>query len=456
MKNEGNIKVAVVGAGLTGLTTAFYLKKAGIQFVVFEKDDRPGGVIQTHYENGFTFEGGPNSGILSKPEVPELLEELKNECTLEVADETAKARWIWKNNRWVPLPSGLISGISTPLFSFSDKLRLLGEPFRKKGNNPNETLAQLVLRRMGKSFLDYAIDPFILGIYSGDPALLVTKYAFPKLYWLEQDYGSFIGGAIKKAKEPKTERDKKATKEIFSVKGGLSKMIDALVKNIGEENIRLNCKALNFSQKENKFSSGFSEEEFSHVVSTTGAYTLEKLFPFLEKEKLKAITKMEYSKVVQVSVGFNKWEGIPLNAFGGLVPFIEQRNILGALFLSTFFKNKAPKDGALLSVFLGGIRKPEFADFSDEKIFNIVEQELSEMFNLKTFKPDLLKIFRYIYAIPQYGFESEEKLKAINMLEKRHPGLLLAGNIRDGIGIADRINQGKTIANEIINLKHNE
>ncbi|WP_372946774.1 protoporphyrinogen oxidase [Mariniphaga sp.] len=456
MKNEGNIKVAVVGAGLTGLTTAFYLKKAGIQFVVFEKDDRPGGVIQTHYENGFTFEGGPNSGILSKPEVPELLEELKNECTLEVADETAKARWIWKNNRWVPLPSGLISGISTPLFSFPDKLRLLGEPFRKKGNNPNETLAQLVLRRMGKSFLDYAIDPFILGIYSGDPALLVTKYAFPKLYWLEQDYGSFIGGAIKKAKEPKTERDKKATKEIFSVKGGLSKMIDALVKNIGEENIRLNCKALNFSHKENKFSSGLSEEEFSHVVSTTGAYTLEKLFPFLEKEKLKAITKMEYSKVVQVSVGFNKWEGIPLNAFGGLVPFIEQRNILGALFLSTFFKNKAPKDGALLSVFMGGIRKPEFADFSDEKIFNIVEQELSEMFKLKTFKPDLLKIFRYNYAIPQYEFESEEKLKAINMLEKRHPGLLLAGNIRDGIGIADRINQGKTIANEIINLKHNE
>ncbi len=454
MKNEENIKVAVIGAGLTGLTTAFYLKKAGIQFVVFEKENRAGGVIQTHHENGFTFEGGPNSGILSKPEVPELLEELKNDCTLEVADETAKARWIWKKNRWVPLPSGLISGITTPLFSFSDKLRILGEPFRKKGSNPNETLAELVLRRMGKSFLDYAIDPFILGIYSGNPASLVTQYAFPKLYRLEQDYGSFIGGSIKKAKESKSERDKKATKEIFSVQGGLSKLIDALVKNIGEENLRLNCTGLSFTRKGDNFFSSLSADSFSHVISTTGAYTLETLFPFLEKEKLKAINQMKYSKVIQVSVGFNQWEGIALNAFGGLVPFIEQRNILGALFLSSFFKNKAPKNGALLSVFLGGVRKPEFSGFSDEKIYKIVEQELTEMLKLKIFKPDLLKIYRYNHAIPQYGFESEEKLKAINALEKDHPGLLLAGNIRDGIGIADRINQGKTIATEIINLKH--
>jgi len=451
MKGNKNINVAITGAGLTGLTTAFYLKKAEIPFVVFEKENRAGGVIQTHYENGFTFEGGPNSGILSKPEVPELLEELKDYCTLEVADETAKARWIWKKDRWVPLPSGLISGITTPLFPFSDKLRLLGEPFRKKGNNPNETLAQLVLRRMGKSFLDYAIDPFILGIYSGDPAKLVTQYAFPKLYRLEQDYGSFIGGSIKKAKEPKTGRDKKATKEIFSVEGGLSNLIQALVKAIGEENIRLNCNQLSFSEKETHFLSNHSSDPFSHVVSITGGHALEELFPFLEKEKLSAITKMEYSKVVQVSVGFKQWEGIPLKAFGGLVPFIEQRNILGALFLSSFFKNKAPENGALLSIFLGGIRNPEFTNFSDDKIFKIVEDELTEMFRLKSFQPDLLKIFRYNYAIPQYGLESEEKLKAIRSLEKLHPGLVLAGNIRDGIGIADRINQGRTVATEITN-----
>lgn len=453
MEKPNSIKVAVVGAGLTGLTTAFYLRKAGVDVQVFEKADRPGGVIKTHHENGFTFEAGPNTGMLSRPEVAELLEDLKDDCTREVADEAAKARWIWKKDRWVPLPSGLVNGITTPLFSFADKLRLLGEPFRKKGDNPNESLAQLVLRRMGKSFLDYAIDPFILGIYSGDPSWLVTRYAFPRLYLLEQNYGSFIGGAIKKAKESKSERDKKATKDIFSVKGGLSNLINALVKKTGEENFRFNCNNLTFEKKDGRYYSNLSGDEFTHVVSTTGGYELENLFPFIEKEKLDGIFKMKYSQVVQVSLGFKKWEGISLRAFGGLVPSVEQRRILGVLFISSFLKNKAPDDGALLSVFLGGVRKPEMIELSDDEILRIVEEELTEMFRLETFKPDMLKIFRYHHAIPQYGFESEEKIKTIAQLETQFPGLVLAGNIRDGIGIADRINQGRNVASQLIDLQ---
>ncbi|MFA5535385.1 MAG: protoporphyrinogen oxidase, partial [Mariniphaga sp.] len=248
--NREKAKIAIAGAGLSGLTTAFYLKKAGVDFQVFDKNEKPGGVIQTHNENGFTYESGPNTGVLSRPEAAELFEELTNDCSLEIANEAAKARWIWKKDKWVPLPSGLAGGITTPLFSFADKLRILGEPFRKKGNNPNESLAQLVLRRMGKSFLDYAIDPFILGIYSGDPGKLVTRYAFPKLYRLEQDYGSFIKGSVKKARELKTERDKKATKEIFSAKNGLSNLIHALTKNIGEDRITLNYKDLHFRKTE--------------------------------------------------------------------------------------------------------------------------------------------------------------------------------------------------------------
>lgn len=444
---KSNKKVAIIGAGLTGLTTAFYLKKAGIDFQIFEKADRPGGVIQTHHENGFTFEAGPNSGMLSRPEVPELLEELEDDCTLEPADETAKSRWIWKNGKWHPLPSGLVSGVTTPLFSFPDKLRILGEPFRKKGDNPNESLAGLVLRRMGKSFLDYAIDPFILGIYSGDPSKLVTKYAFPKLYNLEQNYGSFIGGSIKKAREPKTERDKKATKNIFSVEGGLGNFIDALVKKVGDENIRLNCKNIQVEKTDHGFL--VEGEAFSHVVSATGGYALNNLLPFVNKEKLAVISKMKYSRVVQVSLGFKTWEGVPLNAFGGLVPSVEQRRILGVLFLSSFLKNKAPENGALLSVFLGGVRRPDLVELSDEEIKQVVKEEVSEMMQLETFNPDLLKIFRYNYAIPQYGFESEEKMQAISKIESENPGLILAGNVRDGIGIADRINQGRAIAEQL-------
>ncbi len=445
-------RIAVIGAGLSGLTAAYYLLKKGMDVTIFEKADRVGGVIQTVHREGFTFENGPSTGVLGTPEAAELIEELDAHCRLEIADETAKYRWIWKKNRWHALPSGIIGGITTPLFSFSDKLRLLGEPFRKAGTDPNESLADLVRRRMGQSFLNYAVDPFILGIYSGDPEKLITKYALPKLYHLEQNYGSFIGGSIKKAKEPKDERDKKATRQVFSMSGGLSSLIRSLEHEIGLERIRLNCSQLKVEHGEScyrVFSEGTGEMLFDRVVSTVGAYELKYIFGFLPARLLAKVELLPYARVVQVSVGFKKWEGVELNAFGGLVPFREKRRILGALFLSSFLKDRAPEGGALLSVFLGGVRKPEMVDLSDNEIEGIVADELKSMFGLTKWAPDLLVINRYQHAIPQYGVESEGRLSAIAEMEKDFPGLCLAGNIRDGIGMADRIKQGRMIADSI-------
>lgn len=449
-------KIAVIGAGLTGLTAAYYLKKQGHNVTVLEKGNKPGGVIQTHTENGFIYESGPNTGVLGNPEAVELLEELHPLCEIEVADQTAKARWIWKGNRWEPLPSGLFSAVSTPLFTISDKLSILAEPFKPKGINPEETLSQLVMRRMGTSFLHYAIDPFILGIYAGDPAHLVPKYALPKLYNLEQNYGSFIKGSIKKAREPKTEKEKKATKEIFSVKYGLHHLIDALVTKIDPVNIILECEQLKvISNGENQYSVSTGKESlshFTHVISTVGAHALSSIIPFANPDDLNQIAKLKYARVVQVSLGFNEWKGQSLKAFGGLVPFVERRDILGALFISSFLKERAPEGGALMAVFMGGMRRPEIAELSDVQIVSIIEREIKSMMLLKEFKPDLLKIHRYEYAIPQYGPESRARLEAIGKIEGEYPGLILAGNIRDGIGMADRIKQGRTVAEQISGL----
>ncbi len=455
MNKKTQTNIAIIGAGLTGLTAAFYLKKKGINFHIFEKTDHVGGVIKTHRENGFTFESGPNTGSMSRAEAAELFEDLDGDCKLEIADENAKARWIWMNGRWHTIPSGLFGGISTPLFSFGDKLRLLGEPFRKKGTNPEETIAELVRRRMGKTFLRNVVDPFISGVYSGDPEKLVTKYAIPKLYQLEQDYGSFIGGGFKKSREPKSDFEKKASKEVFSAEGGLENLIKALEKNIGRENISLNCNDLSVQYTdEKKYFLKEHTEDFTHIISTAGAYSLAKLFPFLDQEKLATINQMEYAKVTQVTLGFKAWNGIPIQSFGGLVPSEEKRDVLGILLLSSFLKNRAPKGGALLSVFVGGIRRPEIFDLSDEKVIEMVKQEVMVMMGLKKFEPDLLKIFRYQHAIPQYSFESKDKLQAISELENNFPGLILAGNIRDGIGMADRIKQGRNLAEQLAeNLK---
>lgn len=448
MKSKA-VDVIIIGAGLTGLTLAFYLKKAGKKILLVEKMSRTGGVISTTKKDGFTYETGPNSGSMGSPEMAELFEDLGDRCELETANEDAKFRWVWKNGQWNNLPSGLWQGITTPLFSFSDKFRLLAEPLRKKGNDPHESIATMVERRMGKSFLNYAVNPFISGIYAGDPYNLVTKYALPKLYMLEQNYGSFIGGSIKKGK-PTDERSKKATRKVFTAKGGKQNIVNALTEAIGKENIILNAKDIQINKTDNTYNLEVGEENITAttVVSTGGAKGIPELFPFAKAELTQEIAKLRYAKVVQAVVGYKKWQGIPLKAFGGLIPGIEKRNTLGILFPSSIFSGRAPKGGALMTFFMGGVKRPDIIEMADDEITALVHKELAETLKCNA-TPDLIRITRYQQAIAQYDASSKERLAAIDELEKTHQGLYLAGNIRDGIGMSDRVKQGRLLADII-------
>lgn len=455
MEKTLSTEIVIIGAGLTGLTIGHYLKKNGIQFKILDKASKPGGVIHSIEEDGFLYETGPNTGVIANPEVAELFEELKDNCKLEVADPKAKRRLIWKNGKWHALPSGPFSAIGTKLFRKRDKFRILGEPFRKQGTDPMESVAGLARRRLGKSFLDYALDPFISGIYAGDPEKLVTKYALPKMYALEKGYGSLIKGGIKKSKLNKANpRMAKATREVFSAEGGLINLVNALEKSITTENIVLNTNKLNVKKTDNTYTTTYeidgktNELSSTFVVSTIGAYAIPDLMPFLSETELKNITNLNYAKVVLAILGYKEWNGIPINAFGGLIPSKEKRNILGILFTSSFFKNRAPKDGALLSVFIGGSRVPSVVDMSDEEIKELALANIKEMMGTNL-EPDLVKIVKYPYAIAQYEASSKERLMAIDALENEHQGLILGGNIRDGIGMADRIKQGRTIAEQI-------
>ncbi|MBL7967002.1 MAG: protoporphyrinogen oxidase [Prolixibacteraceae bacterium] len=449
-----NPDVVIIGAGLTGLTMGFYLKKVGINFVIVDKSAKTGGVIQTIREKGFVYETGPNTGVIGNPEMAELFEDLAGKCELETANPAAKRRLIWKNNQWNALPSGLWSAITTPLFTWGDKFRILGEPWRAKGTNPNETLSELVKRRLGNSFLDYAIDPFISGIYAGNPAELVPKYALPKLWNLEQEYGSFIRGSIKKAKLPKTDRDKKATKEVFSAKGGLGNLVRALTEAIGDEHFLLSAETMvQFSGNGFQLQVTTPEQllnlEPKYLVTTCGGYALNDLLPFLNDEEIAPFNQLKYAAVTQVLLGFEKWKGISLNAFGGLVPGKENKNILGALFTSSFFEGRAPQGGALLSVFMGGTKRPDIAHMDNDEIEALVRKDMPRMMSCRSFNPDMMRIHRYPKAIPQYTETSAQRFEMIEKLQQKYPGLILAGNIRDGIGMADRVKQGRTIAEEL-------
>jgi len=448
------VNTIIIGAGLTGLTTSFFLKKAGKEFLVLEKNNRVGGVINTIRIDGFTFEEGPNTGVIGNESAVELFDELKN-CQIETASDIAKKRYILKNGRWQAIPMGLISAIKTPLFTSKDKFRILGEPFRRRGNNPHETLADFVKRRLGQSFLDYAIDPFIKGVYSGNPDTLIVKYALPKLYALEQKYGSLIGGSIKKQFETKTELQKRVSRKTFSALGGLSSLVASLQQQTGIEHFELACNDIKVEPLSSGFLVSFSQNgeiktiEANHVISTIPAYSLPSVLPFVEFEKMQILANLFYAPVVEIALGFKQWNGFEPNGFGGLIPTKENSDLLGILFMSTLFSKRTPDGGVLFNIFIGGSSKPYLVDLSDEELLTILSKEFCKIMKNKTFNPDMVNISRHSQAIPQYGTESGKRFEIIDALEIQYPGLVIGGNISGGIGMADRIKQGKMMAEGI-------
>ena len=438
----------IIGAGLTGLSTAFNLKNAGRDVLVLEKQNRIGGQIRTYTENGFTFESGPNTGVVSFPEVAELFQQLEGSCQLETACESSKRRLIWKGNRFHALPAGPLSAITTPLFTLSDKFRILGEPWRKKGDDPDESVGSLAQRRLGRSFYEYAVDPFISGVYAGDPMKLCTRYALPKLYNLEANYGSFIRGAIAKGKEPKSSRDRLATKKVFSAVGGLQHLVDALAKGVniitGASDVRV------MPDKEHRwrvtYDGGSKVVYCRHVITTVGAYALPELLPFIDQALMHPISSLYYAPVIQVCVGVRDAGSHRMPAFGGLVPSCEQQKVLGILFPSECFVQRAPEGGALYSYFMGGARHTDYMQKSDEEIRQMVLDSFHTMLKYPAdVEPDLIRIFRHERAIPQYRSDSGMRLLSVSTIQQQYPGLVIAGNLRDGIGMGNRIYQAANI-----------
>lgn len=457
--------VTVIGAGLTGLTTAYWLSRRGIAVHVVEKRDRIGGQIQTNHKNEFIFETGPTTGSVSTAEVAELMNDLaatsNGKCLLEVAPDSAKRRLIWKGDRFHDLPSGPLGGLTTPLFRFSDKLRILGEPWRSKGTDPDESVGSLACRRLGRSFVDYAVDPFVSGVYAGNPDTLVTRYALPKLYNLEQQYGSFIRGAMAKMKEPKSDRDRLATKKVFSARGGLSHIPEAEADAIGRDHITLSATGVQVRPAGDNWQTTFTDAEgmtcqltSRHVVTTCGAYELPALLPFIEEERMKAVSSLHYAPVMEVNVGMTDTYGGDYIAFGGLVPTVEHKPVLGILFPSACFTGRAPQGGALFSFFLGGVRHPDMLDLSDDKVQHIVTESLHTMLKFpREACPAFIDISRHQKAIPQYTADSGQRFEAVSAMERDYPGLTIGGNLRDGIGMGHRITQATLIAKCIINKK---
>ncbi|MFQ5571338.1 MAG: protoporphyrinogen oxidase [Rhodothermales bacterium] len=450
--------VAVVGGGITGLTLAYLLQKAGLDVSLLEKRNEAGGVIRTHRSAGFLFDAGPNSTLVKSQRVLDLVEELGLKEALCYASDQAENRYILKHGHLCKLPTSPPAFLKTNLLSARAKLRVLGELFVPRGPaTSTETVADFVKRRLGPEFLDYVINPFVAGIYASDPSQLNLKATFPRLLQLEQDYGGLIRGAIRKRFEKKNGQVAAMPKaRMISFASGMQALTAALVACLGSALqtgttvTRVEQQGAGFLVRGQSATTGETVVAARRLILASPAYVTASLIEPLAPDAADLLARVPYAPVAVVYYGFTRAAvGHPLDGFGFLVPEKEQRSILGTLWNSSLFPGRAPKGHAVLTTFVGGLRQPDLPQLPDGALHDRVRSELDAMLGLSE-PPVVSHIHRWPKAIPQYTGRHHAVVEAVEQVEARYPGLHVTGNFRGGVSVADCIANAYVLADDLL------
>ncbi len=441
------MKVAVIGAGISGLSTAFYLKKNGVDVKVFEKDKDVGGKIKTVHENGYIVETGPNGFLTNKPYTLDLAEDLGISNRLYRSSDKSRKRFIYKEGKLRRIPENIPAFLFSYLLSLKGKLRLIAEALvPAKREDVDESFSSFVRRRIGSEAFESLLDPMAAGIYAGNPDRLSMKASFPTVYVLEKKYGGLIKGLIAMMKKGKSSSSAAGPSGILmSFKNGLSELIDALQSKL---NILTNADVIGVYPEGKTWKVDYiyndkkNTETFDKVIISAPAYAASKILENLDKNLSEMLSNIEYSPISVVAMGFmKKGLGHDLDGFGFLIPRREGKKILGALWDSSVFPNRAPTDHALIRVMIGGSRQPELALKEKDELFRIALSSLRSIMGIRHY-PEFVKVFRYPKGIPHYTVGHLERLERIEKMVKKYPGLYLNSNAYKGIGLNDCVHNG--------------
>ncbi len=448
--------VAIIGGGITGLTAAFRLLERGVPVMVYEAGERVGGVIQTVKRDGFLAECGPNSLLESSPLIKDLVRDLGIEDQRLYSDPAAEKRYLVRYGRPIEMPGSPAAFFGTRLFSAKAKLRLAVEPFiRRAPAEAEESLAEFVLRRMGREFLDYAINPFVSGVYAGDPARLSVKQAFPKLHQIEQRYGSLILGQFLGARERKRRQEvSKQSAPKLSFIDGLQQLADTLQAKLnGSVNLRSPVQAIREDGGRWFVTTGGAnpgEHEHAAVLLSSPSHRLAEIkLQTAVGLGLARLGGIAYAPVTSLVFGFRREDvAHPLDGFGMLIPEVERFSILGAIFSSSLFPGRAPAGHVTITTYIGGSRAPELAVAESGRQIDLALADLRKILGV-TGRPVFTNRFVFPKAIPQYEVGFGRYREYMNQLEEGAPGLFLGGHFRDGISLGDSIVAGHNAAGRI-------
>lgn len=448
--------VTVIGAGLSGLATAWRLAADGAAVTVLERSDRTGGVIRSERVDGFLCEAAPNSMLLKSASAEGFLTDIGLDDEIVDANPVADKRFLVKGGRVIPLPMSIWGGITTPLYSLRAKFRLLAEPFIRPSGLEDESVASFVTRRMGREFLDYGIASLVSGIFAGDPERLSIRYAFPKVWNLEDRYGSLIGGAVKLGRDRKRRGEKAYKSRMIAFRDGIETLTKRLSQTSGA-GIVTGTEIVSIDRAGDGWTVHWSDDGGEHktrsaalVVSVPEPEIGRLPWSTAISDSVSALPKLRHPPVTTLVMGFRREQvGHPLDGFGMLIPLKEGRRVLGAIFSSTIFPDRAPEGHVSLMIFMGGATMPESARSELEDAVDLACDELGDLLQLDG-RPMFVKAAHWPLAIPQYDVGHGDFIAALEAAEQAWPGLHFCANYRGGPGLSDCLDSAIRTASEVL------
>ena len=483
------MRVAIVGGGIAGLAAAYELEKAraagtDVAYTLYESRERLGGSLASETVNGVVLERGPDSFLSEKPAGAELCRELGLGDQLVPSNDANRKTYIVVKNRLVPLPDGLmfliptklvptaLTGLFSPVTKIKMALELLHPP-RPSGHD--ESVAALVERHFGKEAVDRLADPLLSGIYGGDATQLSARTVLPKLVEMEEQYGSLTRGMLAAHKQMRAkmaaareagsngmgtqaQNSPRGPRSIFTtLRGGLQQMVDALEARLNPAWIRKSTAVSGLEHDGNvwRIRSGAPDQSYDAVILASPAWAAGDLLATADAALGDELCAIPYSSSITVNLVFDETQLGPLpDGFGFLVPAVEGRAMLACTFVHRKFIGRTPTGKAVLRAFLGGAKNEGLLDQSDEVLIATVRRELSEILGARVVGPHIqaeaTQVSRWRRAMAQYAVGHQDRMKRVKEHVAALPGLRLAGNAYDGIGIPDCIRTGRQAARDLV------
>ena len=471
---KGRMKrVAIIGAGIAGLSTAYYLHKSSqqggqpLEITLLEKERRVGGSILTEEDDGFLMEGGPDCFISEKPWALRVCQELGLEREVVGTNQEIRRTFILWKRRLHEIPEGFMllaptslwPFVASSLFSFTGKLRMgLDLVIPRKRSNKEESLAGFVRRRLGREALERIAEPLVAGIHAGDPETMSLQSTFPRFIDLERDYRSLIWGMRQRKRQFAQIRARYTM--FITLREGMEKMITALKKALPPDCCSLGQEVVKIEQIKEKSAKrpGYllsiegkkKALEADAVVMATPAFETARLLQGMDHAIARQLNTIPYCSTATINLAYERSQiKHPLDGYGFVVPRLEKRNIMAATFSSVKFPDRASHGKALLRCFVGGAKNEEMVSWGDAELLAAVRGDIEEILGIQG-EPLLTRIYRWERSMPQYTLGHEAKLSRIEGGLSKFPGLFLTGSAYRGIGISDCVHEAELTAEKIL------